>query len=86
MFGVEERNKGKSQLLNHVLILIKYLIFQNRQCKKPPSFSQIKHNIIEDRLEERKLSSMRGTLTIHFSKWENLNENQHGTARSPSST
>ena len=69
LFGKEGCNKGKNQLLNHILILVKYLIFKSREHKKPPSYNEIKNNIVEDRLEERKLASMRGTLTIHFSKW-----------------
>ena len=86
LFGREERNKGKHQLLNHILILVKYLIFKNRNHKKPPSINEITNNIVGDRLEENKLALMRGTLTIHYSKWENLNDNQQGRARSPSST
>ena len=60
LFGKEECNKGKNQLLNHILILVKYLIFKSREHKKPPSYNEIKNNIVEDRLEERKLASMRG--------------------------
>ena len=66
LFGKDERNKGKHQLLNHVLILVKYLIYRNRELKKPPSFNEINNSIIGDKVEERKLAAMRGTLTIHF--------------------
>lgn len=86
LYGKEERNKGKYQLMNHVLILVKYLIYRNRELKKPPSFNEIKNSIIGDKVEERKLAAMRGTLTIHFSKWENLSIRQTIGTQSQSST
>ena len=58
LFELEEGNKEKYQLLNHILIIVKFFIYKNRECKKSPSYYEIKNNILEDRLEERKLASV----------------------------
>ena len=87
LFGKEECNKGKNQLLNHVLILVKYLIFKSREHKKPPSYNEIKNNIVEDRLEERKLASMRELLLSILANGKiSKYNNQQGRARSQTST
>ena len=72
MFGMQESNRGMDQLLNHILILVKYLIFMCRERKTPPTYIEIKNKIMEDKLEEHKLASIRNTLSIHLNKWENL--------------
>ena len=56
MFGSQEPLKGKDQLLNHLIILVKYLIFTNRERKTPPTFTEIKNKLKEDRVEEMKLA------------------------------
>ena len=56
----------------HHFILIKYLIFTNRVRKTPPTFTEIKNKLKEDRVEEMKLASVRNSMGIHLSKWENL--------------
>ena len=70
---MEGPDKGKDQLLNHILILIKYLIFSCRERNSPPKYFEITDKIVEDRLEEMILAKSRNTLSIHLSKWENLN-------------
>ena len=72
MFGSQEPLKGKDQLLNHLIILVKYLIFTSRERKTPPTFTEIKNKLKEDRVEEMKLASVRNSMGIHVSKWENL--------------
>ena len=72
MFGRQEPIKGKDQLLNHLIILVKYLIFINRVRKVPPTFIEIKNRIKDDRVEERKLASVRNSMLIHVNKWQNL--------------
>ena len=39
--------------MNHVLILVKYLIYRNRELKKSPSCNEINDSIIGDKVEER---------------------------------
>ena len=68
---MEGSTKGEAQLLNHIIILIKYMILKNsRNTKDPPTLNHIKEKIQEDRLEERKLAEQRGLLTNHFRKWD----------------
>ena len=56
----------------HLIILVKYLIFTSRERKTPPTFTEIKNKLKEDRVEEMKLASVRNSMGIHVSKWENL--------------
>ena len=72
LFGREGRNVGKLQLINHVLILVKYLLYKARDLKKTPSFNEIRNSVLGDKVEEQKLATVRETLAIHYSKWENL--------------
>ena len=72
MLGRQEPLNGKDQLLNHLYILVQYLIFTNRVRKTPPIFIEIKNKLKEDRVEEMKLTSVRNSMGIHLSKWENL--------------
>ena len=60
------------QLLNHILILIKSMIFQFRGKRKPPTANEIKAKLLDSRNEERKLAVERDTLVIHLNKWEAL--------------
>ena len=73
LFGMNGPDKGKDQLLNHILILIKYLIFSCRERNSPPRYSEIKNKIVEDKWEEMILAKSRNTIPIHLSKWENFN-------------
>ena len=75
MFGRQEPLKAKDQLLNYLIILVKYLIFTNRVRNTPPTFTEIKNKLKEDRVEEMKLASVRNSMGIHLrkhGKWENL--------------
>ena len=54
------------------------MIYKSREHKKALSYNETKNNIVEDKLEERKLASMRGTLTINFSKLKISKPNVHG--------
>ena len=58
------------QLLNHMLILIKFMIFHHRAKGEPPAANEIKDRLLESRNEERRLAVERDTLTIHLKKWE----------------
>ena len=72
-FGLEIPEKGKGQLLNHILILIKFLLFSGRKKNEPPSVSYIKTQIEHDKLEEKKIAISRNSLSLHLKKWENWN-------------
>lgn len=74
-FGIELPDKGKAQLVNHVIILVKKLLFLGRKNKTPPTEFFIKRSIEQDRLEEEKLAVIRNTLSIHLQKWENWKKN-----------
>ena len=53
-----ERNfvrDGGQKLLNHILILAKYLRFFQRDCKRTPTYCEIKHKIGEDKLRTKKI-------------------------------
>ena len=70
--GIEENSTEMGQLLNHILILIKSMIFQFRGKRKPPTAKEIKEKLLDSRKEERKLAVERDTLVIHLKKWEAL--------------
>ena len=73
-FGVDLSNKGKSQVVNHMLILVKQLIFLGRKRKIPPTEHIIKNRIQQDRSEEKKLAILHNSLPLHLKKWENWSE------------
>ena len=60
------------QLLNHVIILIKFMIFSFRGRGEPPTAREIKDKLLESRTEERKLAVERDTLVVHYRIWEAL--------------
>ena len=66
MFGSQEPLKGKDQLLNHLIILVKYLIFTEgtENTVHAPTFTEIKNKLKEDRVEEMKLASVRNSMGI----------------------
>ena len=68
--GLERSSSGEEQLLNHIILLIKYMIFVGRKTNKPPTPQDIKRRILENKKEERKLAEERGTLTRHLKKWD----------------
>ena len=71
--GIIGSNVGEGQLLNHIILLIKHMIFVYSRTKiRPPTPQEVKKRILENRQEERKLAKERGTLTYHFRKWENF--------------
>ena len=55
-FGRNEPNRGTNQVMNHIVILIYYLIFIGIEKKMPHSHIEIKNRILEDELEEQKLA------------------------------
>ena len=69
-FGSELAEKGKDQLLNHIIILIKFLLFLGRKNKEPPTASYIKTQIEHNKLEEKKIAISRNSLPLHLKKWE----------------
>ena len=72
--GLDEIAEDR-QMINHVVLLIKYLIFISREKKKPPSIEEIKEKILKSKQEERKSATERNTLTFHYKKWEHLKVN-----------
>ena len=64
---------GAEQLINHVILLIKYMLFLKREKKKPPTIGEITGKLLESKQEERKIATERKTLTLHYKKWEHLN-------------
>ena len=77
--GIEE-TAVNIQLLNHIILLIKYLIYQGRGKGKPPTPEEIGERLLLSKEEERKIAIERKTLTQHYKKWEHLkvfNTNQN---------
>ena len=72
--GLDEITEDR-QMINHVVLLIKYLIFISREKKKPPSIEEIREKIFKSKQEERKSATERNTLTFHYKKWEHLKVN-----------
>ena len=71
--GIKISNVGKDQLLNHVILLIKSMIFVNSKTKDyPPIIRDIKDTLLKNKEEERKIAEQRGTLRIHYRKWNTL--------------
>ena len=71
--GIKLLDIGKEQLVNHIILLIKHMIFvYSRTKNKPPTPEEIKERMLENEKEERKLAEERGTLINHLRKWENF--------------
>ena len=71
--GIKRSNMGEEQLLNHIILLTKHMIFKYSSTQnRPPIPQEIKKRIIENRQEEKELAGERGTLTLHFRKWDNF--------------
>ena len=71
--GIKGSNIGEEQLLNHIILLMKYMIYVNSKTKNnPPTPQDIKNKILENKKEERNLAEQRGTLSSHFRKWDNF--------------
>ena len=73
--GFEENTEDK-QMINHVVLLVKYLIFLNREKGKPPSIVEIEEKLFKNQQEEKRVSIERNRLTVHYKKWEHLKVNQ----------
>ena len=68
--GIKISSAGKEQLLNHIILLIKQMIFMySRSKKRTPTPQEIKKRILESREEEKNLAMGRGTLACHLRKW-----------------
>ena len=74
--GIKDNCTDMEQLLNHIIILIEFMIFWHRAKGEPPTAREIKDKLLESRNEERKLAVERDTVAIHFRKWEVLEELQ----------
>ena len=72
--GINGTNMKTEQLLNHIIILIKFMTFHGREKGVPPNVNEIKDKLLENRKEEKKLAMERGTLSIHLRKWEHFEE------------
>ena len=67
-------NMKDNALINHVIILVKYLIYVSRKMKKFPTSADICKEILVDisRKIEYEKATLKGKLEIHFKKWENF--------------
>ena len=70
-FGIDLPDKGRGQLVNHVLILVKRLIFLGRGKNTQITEQSVKSQIEQDRLEEKRIAVLHNTLSVHLKKWEN---------------
>lgn len=71
--GIKITNFGEKQLVNHLILLIKYMVFKySREKNRVPSVVEIKETMLESKEEERKIASERGTLSLHFRKWDSF--------------
>ena len=62
--GITLTDQGKEQLVNHFLILVKYLIFMGRERGSFITMGEIKRSI-------KNLASMRNTVPLHLRTWKN---------------
>ena len=56
-------------MVNHLLILVKYLIFIGREKSKPITLEKITRKF----KEEKRLALLRNTFSLHLRKWERAN-------------
>ena len=69
--GMKHDITGKEQLINHIILLIKYLVFVfSRTKNNPPTPHEIKQKLQEHEREEKRLATSRGKLPNHLKKWE----------------
>ena len=66
--GIDDTTFKTEQLLNHILILIKFMIFYSREKGNPPKAKEIEYRLSENRNEEKILSLEREKER----KWEAL--------------
>ena len=69
--GLEEINDDR-QLLNHIVLLIKYSIYHARGKHKLPTALEIQEKLLKSKEEEKKIAIERNTLSRHLQKWEYL--------------
>ena len=55
-------------MINHVILLIKYVSFFSREENKPPKIKVIKEKFLKCREEEKKIATERKTLFLHYKK------------------
>lgn len=77
--GIIDNTIKTRQLLNHILILIKFTIFHRREKGDPPNAKEIIDRLIENRNEEKKIAMERDALSTHLKKWEALEGRQWQT-------
>ena len=61
-------NMKDNALINHVIILVKYLIYVSRKVKKLPTSADICKEIDISRKIEYEKATLKGKLEIHFKK------------------
>ena len=69
-FGIKLVDQGKERLVNHFIILVKYLVFSGREKNSEINLNKIKRKFKEDEFEERKLALNRNKYPLHLRKWE----------------
>ena len=68
LFGIKLGDQGKEQLVNHFLILVKYLLFRGRERGSPFTIYEIKCNLKEEEWEEKRLALERNKISLHLKK------------------
>ena len=63
---------GKIQFINHIVLLVKYVIFNARNKGKSPTIQDICKLLLENREQEKQIAESRNSLSLHLRKWEHF--------------
>ena len=75
-FGAPLGDISKTYLLNHVILLLKYVIFQTKKKSIPPNSQEVKEILVGNRVEEKRIALNRNTLSLHLKKRRLLISNE----------
>ena len=64
------KNMKDNILLNHVLIMVKYMIYSNRKNGKFPTSKEICKAVENSKKVEHEKAKLKDKLPIHYQKWE----------------
>ena len=70
ILGFWDIKNERRKLINHILILFKYVIYANRNAKHAVNFYALKLFISSVQRIEQKTTFNRKSLEQHFSKWQ----------------
>ena len=65
-------NMKDNILLNHVLIMVKYMIYNGRKNGRAPTSKEIYKAIKNSEKIEHEKARIKDKLTLHYKKWENF--------------